>query len=44
MDYKEATSFDPLYDSMWKCRRNGKVKKASVANYITHGIESTIEL
>lgn len=43
MNFKESTRFDALYDSMWKCRR-GKLWKASVARYVTHGIEETIRL
>lgn len=37
-------SFDVLYESMWKCKNNGKIKKASVARFVTHGIESVIKL
>lgn len=37
--FDEATSFESLYESMWKCQRNGKIKKASVARFVTHGIE-----
>lgn len=37
--FDEATGFESLYDSMWKCARNGKVKKASVARFVLHGIE-----
>ena len=37
--FDEATSFDYLFDSMWKCAKNGKIKKASVARFILHGIE-----
>ena len=32
-----------LYESMWKCKR-GKMFKASVAGYVLHGIERTLEL
>lgn len=41
--FKEATDFDSLYESMWKCRC-GKMWKASVARYVLHGIENTIVL
>ena len=41
--YDESVSFDELYESMWKCRRQ-KMKKASVARYVLHGIEETIKL
>ena len=44
MDYKQSTEFDELYKSMWKCKRNGKIKKASVARYTLHGIEETLKL
>lgn len=44
MNYEESISFDALYDSMWKCKRNGKIKKASVARFVTHGIESVLKL
>ena len=35
--------FDALYKSMWKCKC-GKIKKASVARFVTHGIEETLKL
>lgn len=41
--YKESIGFDALYDSMWKCKR-GKMWKASVAHFVTHGIEETLKL
>ena len=41
--YNESVQFDALYDSMWKCRR-GKMKKASVARFVTHGIDETLRL
>ena len=40
---KESLEFDPLWDSMWKCKR-GKVRKASVARFVTNGITSVLEL
>lgn len=40
---KEALEAEPLYGSMWKCKR-GKMHKASVANYVIHGIDRTLEL
>lgn len=43
MNFDESTSFEALYDSMWKCRR-GKLWKASVARYVLHGIEETLRL
>ena len=44
MNYKESVEFEELYKSMWKCKRNGKIKKASVARYTLHGIEESIKL
>lgn len=44
MNFEESTGFDALYESMWKCKRNGKVKKASVARFVMHGIEETLKL
>ena len=41
--YDESIQFEALYESMWKCRR-GKMWKASVARYVTHGIEETLKL
>ena len=41
--FDESLEFNALYDSMWKCRR-GKLKKASVARYVCHGIEETLKL
>ncbi|MBQ6403849.1 MAG: hypothetical protein IJI27_08085 [Oscillospiraceae bacterium] len=43
MDFTESTEFEALYDSMWKCKR-GKMWKASVARFVTHGIEETLKL
>ena len=43
MNFEEATEFDALYDSMWKCKR-GKMWKASVARFVLHGIEETLKL
>lgn len=43
MNFKQSTEFSALYDSMWKCRC-GKLKKASVARFVTHGIEETLKL
>ena len=42
--FNESMTFESLYDSMWKCKRGGKVKKASVARFVTHGIEETLKL
>lgn len=44
MNFKESTQFSPLYDSMWKCKRDGKIKKASVARLVIHGIEECLKL
>lgn len=43
MNFKQSTEFSALYDSMWKCRC-GKMKKASVARFVTHGIEESLKL
>ena len=43
MNFTESTSFDALYDSMWKCRC-GKMWKASVARFVIHGNAETIDL
>ena len=43
VELAEALKAEALYDSMWKCRR-GKMWKASVARYVLHGIDSTLEL
>ena len=43
MNFKESTEFEALWDSMQKCQR-GKMWKASVARYVTHGIEETLRL
>ena len=43
MNFSESIEFEPLYKSMWKCKC-GKMKKASVARFVTHGIEETIKL
>lgn len=43
MKFEESIQFDALYDSMLKCMR-GKMWKASVARYVTHGIENTLNL
>lgn len=40
---QESLEFDALYESMWKCKK-GKMWKASVARFVTHGIEETIKL
>ena len=42
--FDESVEFESLYDSMWKCKRGGKIKKASVARFVTHGIEETLKL
>ncbi len=42
--FNESVEFESLYDSMWKCKRGGKIKKASVARFVTHGIEETLKL
>lgn len=42
--FDESVQFEALYDSMWKCKRDGKIKKASVARFVTHGIEETLKL
>ncbi len=42
-DFEYSVTFEALYDSMWKCRR-GKMWKASVARFVTHGIEETLKL
>lgn len=42
--YKESVSFEALYESMWRCKQNGKIKKASVARFVIHGIEETLKL
>jgi len=41
--FEVCTSFEALYDSMWKCRR-GKLWKASVARFVLHGIDETLRL
>lgn len=41
--YSQSLEFECLYDSMWKCKK-GKIKKASVAKFVLHGIEETIKL
>ena len=41
--YTDSVAFEALYESMWKCRR-GKIWKASVARFVTHGIEETLKL
>lgn len=43
MNFKESTEFGALYKSMWKCKC-GKIKKASVARFVTYGIEETLKL
>lgn len=43
MTFQESTEFDALWESMWKCKR-GKMWKASVARFVTHGIEETLKL
>lgn len=43
MNFNQATQFEALYDSMWKCKC-GKIKKASVARFVTHGIDETFKL
>lgn len=43
LTYDESIQFDALYDSMRKCKL-GKMWKASVARFVTHGIEETIKL
>lgn len=43
MNFSESTEFEALYKSMWKCKR-GKMKKASVARFVSHGIEETLKL
>lgn len=42
-DFESAMTAEALYESMWKCRR-GKMWKASVARYVTHGIDETLKL
>lgn len=42
-EFEESMTAEALYDSMWKCRR-GKMWKASVARYVTHGIDETLRL
>lgn len=42
-DYQYSVTFEALYDSMWRCRC-GKMWKASVARFVTHGIEETLKL
>ena len=43
MNFTESTSFDALYDSMWRCRC-GKMWKASVARFVIHGNAEIIDL
>lgn len=43
LNFKESMEFDALYKSMWKCKC-GKIKKASVARFVIHGIEETLRL
>ena len=43
MNFSESTEFESLYKSMWKCKC-GKMKKASVARFVIHGIEETLKL
>lgn len=42
-EYEISTQEDVLYESMMKCK-NGKMWKASVARYVLHGIEETLDL
>ena len=42
--FDEATEFEDLYDSMWKCQKSGKIKKASVSRFVLHGIEENLKL
>lgn len=42
--FDESVEFEELYKSMWKCKRDGKIRKASVARFVTHGIEESIKL
>ena len=42
--FDEATGFEALFESMQKCQRNGKIKKASVARFVLHGIEENLKL
>lgn len=44
MNFEESMEFGALYESMWKCKRDGKIKKASVARFVAHGIEETLKL
>ena len=43
MNFSESTEFEALYPSMWKCKC-GKIKKASVARFVMHGIEECLKL
>ena len=43
LSYDESVNFDALYNSMKRCKL-GKMWKASVARFVTHGIEETIRL
>ena len=43
MNFDESLESEALYESMWKCKR-GKMWKASVARYVLHGIEETLDL
>ena len=42
-DFQKSTEFGALWDSMYKCKC-GKMKKASVARFVTHGIEECLKL
>ena len=42
-NFDESLEFEALYESMWKCKR-GKMWKASVAGFVCHGIERTLQL